>query len=238
MKRSPWNRAVASVLAAKAFQLVADNPEYYGRNKKQSEWEDIINTRLYRVFLDVAKAKQGTLDYEYEVQKQQSKKRRLRQYTHERRTKIATLMITVMQDLADEVEYRRWSEILQSLDRLGVAGTSDSEDIMDTQGQQGVIVYEPNFRHAWFRTLFHEVDRTPQAAPYLFSKFGRKRLPRISGTERVERAPPANLPSSYYRPEYLEKMRKGLTPTIAPTVMDQPLPSLPNYESIQALLDG
>ncbi|KAJ3722373.1 hypothetical protein C8R42DRAFT_579871 [Lentinula raphanica] len=148
----------------------------------------------------------------------------LKKQTYERRLQIATAMITTMENLDNEEEYLRWSEILYSLDQLGVAGTSDSEEVLDTQGRQGVVVYEPNFRHAWFRTLFHEVDRVPQTASYLFRKVGRKRLPRICGNERVERAPPANLPSSYYRPEYLEKMKKGFTPTVSPTNTDRPLP--------------
>ncbi|KAJ3718761.1 hypothetical protein C8R42DRAFT_585059 [Lentinula raphanica] len=153
--------------------------------------------------------------------------------THERRVQIATVMITVMESLNNEAEYMCWSEILYSLDQLGVAGTSDSEEILDTQGQQGVAVYEPNFRHAWFRTLFHEVDRVPQTASSLFSKVGRKRLPRISGTERVERAPPANLPSSYYRSEYLERMRQGLTPTVATTTAGRPLPRSVNSNCVR-----
>ncbi|KAJ3754124.1 hypothetical protein EV360DRAFT_52219, partial [Lentinula raphanica] len=143
---------------------------------------------------------------------------------HERRIQITTVMITVMESLNNEAEYRCWSEILYSLDQLGVAGTSDSEDVLDTQGQQGVVVYEPKFRHAWFRTLFHEVDSVPQTASHLFSKVGRRRLPRVCGNEQVERAPPVNLPSSYYRPEYLEKMQKGLTPTFASTDVARPLP--------------
>ncbi|KAJ3766488.1 hypothetical protein FB446DRAFT_653726, partial [Lentinula raphanica] len=143
---------------------------------------------------------------------------------HDRRIQIASVMITVMQSLNNEAEYLCWSEILYSLDQLGVAGTSDSEDILDTRGRQGVVVYEPKFRHAWFRTLFHEVDNVPPKLSHLFSKVGRKRLPRVCGNEQVERAPPENLPSSYYRPEYLEKMKKGLTPTLASTNVARPLP--------------
>ncbi|KAJ3818304.1 hypothetical protein F5880DRAFT_1491605, partial [Lentinula raphanica] len=147
---------------------------------------------------------------------------------HERRVQIATVMITVTESLNNEAEYMCWSEILYSLDQLGVAGTSDSEDILDTQGQQGVVVYEPNFRNPWFRKLFHEVDSVPQTASALFTKVGRKRLSRICGNERVECAPPANLPSSYYRSDYLEKMKNGLTPTVAPTSDGRPLPRYVN----------
>ncbi|KAJ3769390.1 hypothetical protein FB446DRAFT_220815 [Lentinula raphanica] len=237
MRRSPWNQTVVLVIAAKASQLAATNPEYYGGDTEHSGWQKLISDRLYKIFLDVEKAKKGTRDHDHKAQKERSKRRRLRQYTHERRIQIATVMITVMENLGNEEEYICWSEILYSLDQLGVAGTSDSEDILDTQGQQGVIVYEPNFRHAWFRTLFHELDKLPETAHRLFSNVGRKRLPRICGNERVERPPPANLPSSYFQPEYLDKMKKGLTPTVVPTKVDRPLPRLPNLQVILSQVD-
>ncbi|KAH7873337.1 uncharacterized protein C8R40DRAFT_1008990, partial [Lentinula edodes] len=127
--------------------------------------------------------------------------------THQRRMQISSVMSDIARRTDDNEEYNCWSDILYSLDVLGVAGTSDTEEVFDTQGQQGIIKYEPGFRHPQFNVLFDTVDKVPQVATHLFRQIGRKRLPRIRGIVPVTRNPPENLPSSYYRIEYLETMK-------------------------------
>ncbi|KAJ3885560.1 hypothetical protein GG344DRAFT_30663, partial [Lentinula edodes] len=128
----------------------------------------------------------------------------------ERRVQIAAAMIQIAQARGNEQQYACWSDILESLSRLGIAGMSDDEDVLDTQGKKGIIVYSPGFRHSQFDELFDQVDSTRSLEKHLFTGVGRKRLLRIRGQEQVERSPPANLSRSYYRPDYLEAMRKGL----------------------------
>ncbi|KAJ3978518.1 hypothetical protein F5890DRAFT_1422546, partial [Lentinula detonsa] len=142
----------------------------------------------------------------------------------ERRVKIATTMIMLNHNLPDDEEYQCWSEILYSLDKLGVDGMSDNEEVLDIHGQQGVVTYEPDFRHHQFSILFERVDAFPEIATQLFSQVGRKRLPRTHGTEQVKRCPPRNLPPSYYKHEYLERMKKGLTQVLVATAEDRPIP--------------
>ncbi|KAJ4474060.1 hypothetical protein C8J55DRAFT_407751, partial [Lentinula edodes] len=128
----------------------------------------------------------------------------------ERRVQIAAAMIQIAQARGNEQQYACWSDILKSLSRLGIAGMSDDEDVLDTQGKKGIVVYSPGFRHSQFDELFDQVDSTRSLEKHLFTGVGRKRLLRIRGQEQVERSPPANLSQSYYRPDYLEAMRKGL----------------------------
>ncbi|KAH7871265.1 uncharacterized protein C8R40DRAFT_1024592, partial [Lentinula edodes] len=128
----------------------------------------------------------------------------------ERRIQIASAMVQIAQALDNEQQYNCWSDILNALSRLGIAGMSDDDEVLDTQGKQGIIVYSPAFRHSQFDELFDKVDMTRALEKHFFTGVGRKRLPRIRGEEQVKRSPPANLPQSYYRPDYLEAMRKGL----------------------------
>ncbi|KAJ3806468.1 hypothetical protein F5876DRAFT_25553, partial [Lentinula aff. lateritia] len=128
----------------------------------------------------------------------------------ERRLQIATAMMRIAQALNNREQYGCWSEIFDSISRLGTAGMSDDEQISDPQGQHGITVYAPVFRNPYFTELFSKIDSTRGLEKHLFVRVGRYRLPRICGRERIERSPPANLPSSYYQADYLIAMDKGL----------------------------
>ncbi|KAJ3805515.1 hypothetical protein F5876DRAFT_51748 [Lentinula aff. lateritia] len=145
----------------------------------------------------------------------------------ERRVQISTTMMTVARGFGDDEEYHCWSEILYSLDRLGVDGMSDNEEILDSQGQQGIAVYEPDYWNPGFSAVYDRVDEVPQTAKHLFSQVGRKRLPRIRSNEKVKCPPPAGLPRSYYRSGYLERMENSLltlTVDVVSEELDRPIP--------------
>ncbi|KAJ3859371.1 hypothetical protein EV359DRAFT_50949, partial [Lentinula novae-zelandiae] len=133
----------------------------------------------------------------------------------EQHLQIATAMIGIAKALKNKEQYDCWSAILNSIDRLGAAGMSDDEQVLDTHGQQGIIVYAPVFRHPHFDALFDKVDSTWGLEKYLFTRVGQCRLPRIRGHERVERSPRENLPPSYYQPNFLHAMDKGLVEMVA-----------------------
>ncbi|KAJ3744494.1 hypothetical protein DFH05DRAFT_1399118, partial [Lentinula detonsa] len=133
----------------------------------------------------------------------------------ERRLQIAAAMIRISEALANNEQCDCWTRILDSISQLGTMGMSDDEQILDTQGQHGIVVYSPTFRHSQFDELFNKVDSIRGLEKYLFTRVGRNRLPRIRGYEGVERSPPANLPSSFYQPSYLEAMKKGVVNVVA-----------------------
>ncbi|KAJ3925172.1 MAG: hypothetical protein NXY57DRAFT_968242 [Lentinula lateritia] len=141
MRRSPWNQTVILLLATKASEYASEKSEYYGNDSQEVDWRGLFINQVYRLLLEVMKAKAGVRDNHYEAQKQESKKRR----THQRHMQIASVMAGIARCVGDNEEYNNWSDILYSLDLLGVAGTSDTEEVLDTQGQQGIIKYEPEF---------------------------------------------------------------------------------------------
>ncbi|KAJ3927115.1 MAG: hypothetical protein NXY57DRAFT_1042683, partial [Lentinula lateritia] len=69
MRRSPWNQTVISLLAAKASEYALEKSEYYGNNGEEVDWRGLFNNRVYRLLLEVVKAKAGVWDNLYEAQK-------------------------------------------------------------------------------------------------------------------------------------------------------------------------
>ncbi|KAJ4475988.1 hypothetical protein C8J55DRAFT_432027, partial [Lentinula edodes] len=165
----------------------------------------------------------------------------------ERRLQTAAAMIHIAKVLGNEEQYNCWSEIVTALHRLGIAGTSDDEEVLDSQGQQGIIVYEPAFRHPHFNAVFDQVDATRETEKGLFAQVERKRLPRLRGHHQVERSPPSHLPLSYYHPEYLTAMQKGLVVNVPTAAEEVPIPryvnlisssrQLHSFNSVPALLN-
>ncbi|KAJ3806103.1 hypothetical protein EV368DRAFT_48837, partial [Lentinula lateritia] len=133
----------------------------------------------------------------------------------ERRLQIASTMVSLARELGNEEQYFCWSQILDSLKRLDVVGMSDDEEVLDIRGQQGIIVYEPAFRNVEFNAVYDRVDSTRETEKHIFTPVGQKRLPRLCGQERSERSPPVNLPRSYYHPDYLDAMEKGVVANVA-----------------------
>lgn len=80
MQNSHWNRVVISLLAAKASERASERAEYYGCDTREIEWMRLLKDRVYRILLEVVKAKAGNRDPIYETRKQASRKRRCRQY--------------------------------------------------------------------------------------------------------------------------------------------------------------
>ncbi|KAJ3870345.1 hypothetical protein F5051DRAFT_434676, partial [Lentinula edodes] len=150
MRHSPWNQMVISVLANEASERASLNPVYYGINEQTMDWCALFKERTSRIFLDVSKAKAGVKDYVYERKKAENRRRRSRQYKLDRRVQIASVMANLAHTLGNVEQYTCWAHILDSLNRLGVVGMSDDEETLDTQGQQGIIVYEPAFRNPGF----------------------------------------------------------------------------------------
>ncbi|KAJ3808657.1 hypothetical protein F5876DRAFT_67093 [Lentinula aff. lateritia] len=185
MQCSPGNQTVILLLATRASEYASEKSEYYGNNSQEVDWRGLFNNWVYRLLLEVMKAKAGVWDNHYEAQKQESKKRR-----------IASVMAGIACCMGDNKEYNNWSDILYSLDHLGIASTSDTEEVFNTQGQQGIIKYEPDFHNSQFNILFDTVDRIPQVAMHLFDQVRQRQLPRIRGIETVE---------------YLEKMKNNPT---------------------------
>ncbi|KAJ3846051.1 hypothetical protein EV368DRAFT_53276 [Lentinula lateritia] len=148
----------------------------------------------------------------------------------DRRLQIASVMANLAHTLGNVEQYTCWAHILDSLNRLGVVGMSDDEEALDTQGQQGIIVYEPAFRNPGFNRVYDRVDSTREIEKSIFTAVGRKQLPRIRGYDRVERSPPANLPRSYYHPDYLNAMEKGVVANVAIAIDEET--AIPRYESL------
>ncbi|THU99048.1 hypothetical protein K435DRAFT_659686, partial [Dendrothele bispora CBS 962.96] len=124
---------------------------------------------------------------------------------------ICAVEIQDAREKGDTTRSLFWTDVLKSLVRLTVDGMSDDET--DEAGQEQIkVVKSPEFRHPDFSALFKRVDETPQNAPGLFPKSGRKRLRRVYSGETTARRPPENLPLAYYNPRYLEQLERKLTP--------------------------
>ncbi|KAJ3887128.1 hypothetical protein GG344DRAFT_69072 [Lentinula edodes] len=204
---------VLGLLAGQAAEHASPNPDYYGTHKRTIDWTALFNERIYWIFLEVVKARAGVKDYDYERKKIESRRRRAHQYKLERRLQTAAAMIHIAKVLGNEEQYNCWSEIVTALHRLGIAGTSNDEEVLDSQGQQGIIVYEPAFCHPHFNAVFDQVDATCETEKGLFAQ--------------VKRSPPSHLPLSYYHPEYLTAMQKGLVVNVPTAAEEVPIPSVP-----------
>lgn len=80
MRDAPWNQMVVSLLAAQASERASPTPGYFGTDKNVIDWCALFNERIYRIFLEVVKARAGTKDHDYERKKAESRRRRSREY--------------------------------------------------------------------------------------------------------------------------------------------------------------
>ncbi|THV01479.1 hypothetical protein K435DRAFT_655203, partial [Dendrothele bispora CBS 962.96] len=129
------------------------------------------------------------------------------------RREIASTMVEHSQDNGDEEGLSFWKATLDAISMLKSDGMSDEDS--DHEGQEKVkVVRDLKFRHTDFKALFQHVDSTPRVMKRLFNQSGKKRLRRVFSSEISDRSPPPNLPSTFYRPEYLDLMKKGILPWV------------------------
>ncbi|THV01611.1 hypothetical protein K435DRAFT_654928, partial [Dendrothele bispora CBS 962.96] len=129
------------------------------------------------------------------------------------RQKICAVMTEHLRESGNEQTLRFWTNMLLALDLLTTDGMSD-EETFEEGGEVVKVVKDPQFRHPDFRALLAYVDATPRKMKMLFNQSGRKPLRRVVSDLITERIPPAKLPSTFYRPEYLALMMKGLVPWV------------------------
>ncbi|KAE9384184.1 hypothetical protein BT96DRAFT_801948, partial [Gymnopus androsaceus JB14] len=131
----------------------------------------------------------------------------------ERRQAIASVMIEVHEKKGDMQGFQFWREVLESIDILTIGGMSDDEE--GTEENETVrLVKDLDFRHPDFRNLFRKVDNVRTRNPSIFRNSGRKRMRRVYVPEMTSHQPPPNMPSSYYRQEYLDSMKQGKVPSV------------------------
>jgi hypothetical protein len=135
-------------------------------------------------------------------------------------------MIEACEQKGDKQGLKFWRDILVALDILTIDGMSDEEDGIDMD-EQVRYVKDLDFRHPDFRTLFKKVDKTRTTETTIFTKTGRKSLRRVYVPQTTSRSPPSELPSSFYRPKYLELMMKGKVPNVE--MLKNPTLSIPRY---------
>lgn len=130
-----------------------------------------------------------------------------------RRQAIASVMIEVCDEKGNVQGTQFWRDVLEAIDILTAGGMSDEEDGAD--GNESVkLVKDMDYRHPDFRKLFKEVDNVRTKNPSIFRNAGRKRMRRVYVSETTSRPPPPNVPSSYYRQEYLDSMKQGKVPKV------------------------
>lgn len=122
-------------------------------------------------------------------------------------------MIEACEQKGDDQGLKFWRDVLSAVDILTVDGMSDEEDGIDGD-EQVRYVKDLDFRHPDFRTLLKKVDKTRTTETTIFTRIGRKSLRRVYVSQTTSRSPPSGLPSSFYRPEYLELIMKGKVPMV------------------------
>lgn len=113
---------------------------------------------------------------------------------YKRRTQICATMIEHSRRTSNNDSLVYWSQVMEDLVHLTVAGMSDDEEV---HGQQ-TLVHSPSFRSPLYDELFDKVDNTPIREPTIF-EISRSRSPRTRSSQTVDRPPPANLPAIYFR---------------------------------------
>ncbi|KAK7434491.1 hypothetical protein VKT23_016641 [Stygiomarasmius scandens] len=115
-------------------------------------------------------------------------------------------------DKVEDLDF--WTAALTAVNLLQADGMSDEETVYEGE-EQVKVIKRMAFRHPDFTSLFCHVDSTPREMKSLFDQRGRKPLRRVFSSETSQRLPPPNLPSTFYQPEYLDLMNKGLIPWVA-----------------------
>lgn len=122
-------------------------------------------------------------------------------------------MVEVCEEKGDAQGAQFWRDVLEAIVVLTVGGMSDEED--GTDGNERVrLVKDMDYRHPDFGELFKHVDNVRIKNTSIFRNVGRKRIRRVYVSEMTSRPPPPNIPSSYYRPEYLDSMTQGEVPKV------------------------
>ena len=127
---------------------------------------------------------------------------------------IAARMQRKCREDSDEEGEGRWAFILRSIDALSPAGMSDEEPGFDRE-EKVKYVHNIEFRHPGFRTIFHDVDATPENEPLVFSKRGAKRVRRIFTGQVAKRRPPPGLAPQLLPPSYRKLMERGLIEAVS-----------------------
>lgn len=91
-----------------------------------------------------------------------------------------------------------------------------SDEETEYQGGERVrVVKSLKFRNHAFDDLWRYVDEVPTIMKDLFEQSGAKHLRRVFSDEVTDRSPPRNLPRTFFRPEYLERMKSGEVPYVS-----------------------
>lgn len=78
MANAPWNRTIVKQLSDRAQEAFDQNPGLYTSGGETIDWNSLFKERIYRIILSLHKAKNGSLESQYELQKGQAQKRRVR----------------------------------------------------------------------------------------------------------------------------------------------------------------
>ncbi|KAJ4470293.1 hypothetical protein C8R41DRAFT_709422, partial [Lentinula lateritia] len=117
----------------------------------------------------------------------------------QRRKRVTCVMIAQCQAVSDEEGLSFWTYIEQSLGILTYHGMSDEETNEDDNEEPFKYVFDLDFRHPAFDSLFQHVDKTPALYPDFFHPTGVKRMKRVSTHIPVTRAPASEVPASFFR---------------------------------------
>ncbi|KAE9383036.1 hypothetical protein BT96DRAFT_844686, partial [Gymnopus androsaceus JB14] len=127
-----------------------------------------------------------------------------------RRQQIASIMLDLAHRNHNTAGIELWSFVLKAVTALKSDGMSDEESD-DGNGSDGPNrkVLDIDFRHPDFQELLQKVDCVPKMAPQIFNRSGRKYMRRVHVEVIEQRVPPPDLPVSFYRAEYLAKIKRG-----------------------------
>ncbi|KAK7448102.1 hypothetical protein VKT23_013860 [Stygiomarasmius scandens] len=217
MRKSQWNRAIARRLSDEAVAFVDSSARLSARFSGDDavDWEELFNCRLSDIFLDIQSSRGSTLPYleAQAVRYNEKAFRNKKRVKFSTRQKVCAIMTQHLRSIGKEQDLRFWTDMLLALDLLTIDGMSDEET--DEQDEQTVkVVKDLQFRHSDFRPLLAYVDTAPRRMKKLFVQSGRKPFRRVFSDLISEQTPPPNLPSAFYRPQYLELMKEGLVPWV------------------------
>ncbi|KAE9401697.1 hypothetical protein BT96DRAFT_596154 [Gymnopus androsaceus JB14] len=226
MLNSPWNLALIHNWALLCEEIVNTCPDRkrFGQGMQLCDWEKQVTDRLYRVFLDAAKA-QPLMENESE---EQIKDRLLRAHrkrnvmngkTNSRHTKakgradIASAMIEFCRETGDEDGLKFWQHSLRLTKHLGDGGMSEDESSFKTvkigsrtKKVRVKVIKDLDFRHPSIAAHYDQVDAAPSVNGIVFGTAGRNRMERVRVSQVRVRNPPQGLSASVYRPGYLESL--------------------------------
>ncbi|KAK7443829.1 hypothetical protein VKT23_015610 [Stygiomarasmius scandens] len=221
MRKSPWNRAVVQRLTDEATALVATSNRISARFTGDDvvDWEELFKSHLSDISFDIQMARNSILLHaeaqaaRYNEKASRNKKQGILQQKFSTRQRICASMTQHLRETETEQGLRFWTDMLLAVDLLSIDGMSDEETV-DANEETVKVVKDLHFRHSDLRPFLAYVDATPRRMKRVFNQSGRKPFRKIISDVLTERPPPPNLPSSFYRPQYLESMKKGLVPWV------------------------